>query len=60
LRLLATPLLHAFRGRDRDLVRPWKTGHGSCVGRTFLSGILKTLPASGDATLTRKPRRLQS
>ena len=54
MRLLATPLLHAFRGRDRDLVRPWKTGQ-SCVADIPV-GIL--VPASGDATLTRKTRRL--
>jgi hypothetical protein len=27
LRLRSSSALHAMRGRDRDLVRPWKTGH---------------------------------
>src|SRR5215469_700692 len=30
LRPRSSSALHAMRGRDRDLVRPWKTGHRSC------------------------------
>src|SRR5437899_1406140 len=59
--------LHALRGRDRDLVRPWKTGqtvrlhsgapflHG--FGRSGTESSISVVPASADATLTQKPRR---
>jgi hypothetical protein len=47
--------LHALRGRDRDLVRPWKTGQGS-YGPDFWLPL--NLPVSADATPTQKPRRL--
>jgi hypothetical protein len=39
-----------MRGRDRDLVRPWKTGHRSGGQKSPL-----IVPASADATLSQKP-----
>jgi len=44
-----------MRGRDRDLVRPWKTGGARWAG--IVSGD-SDLPASADATLGRNSGRL--
>jgi len=30
-----------MRGRDRDLVRPWKTGQSFCLGRTLPGTALR-------------------
>jgi len=49
-----------LRGRDRDLVRPWKTGQSFCAGRTVPGIACPNLRTCRPALTLRRAKNLAS